>query len=272
MLTDERQYLDLMCKIMAQGNYREGRNGATYSLFGEQMKFDLRAGFPLLTTKKMFTRGIIVELIWIIRGMTNIGFLHDHDVHIWDEWADENGDLGPVYGRQWRRWDTGDAIYNNSVKIDQLANLIDGIKRDPYGRRHIVTAWNPAEIDSMKLPPCHCFFQCHVANGQLNLHLYQRSADWFLGVPFNIASYALLTHLIARECGLEAGTFVHSFGDLHVYANHQEAINRQLGRECFAFPRLEIDPDAPGIFEIEPRHINITGYQSHGTITAPVSK
>lgn len=269
MTTGERQYLDLMRKILSEGNYREGRNGATYSLFGEQMKFDLRAGFPLLTTKKMFTRGIIVELIWIIRGMTNIKFLHDHDVHIWDEWADADGELGPVYGKQWRNWN---GYESQSYRIDQFENLIDDIKRDPYGRRHIVTAWNPEQLGDMALPPCHCFFQCHVADGRLNLHLYQRSADWFLGVPFNIASYALLTHLIARECGLEAGTFVHSFGDLHIYANHRDAIERQLARDCFDFPRLEIDPAAPGIFEIEPKHITITGYQSHGTITAEVSK
>lgn len=268
-MTDEKQYLDLMRKIMAQGNYREGRNGATYSLFGEQMKFDLRAGFPLLTTKKVFFKGVVVELLWMLRGLTNIDWLHKYGVSIWDEWADENGELGPVYGAQWRGWFRWP---RDPYPIDQLKNLIDGIKRDPHGRRHMVSAWNPAEIDQMKLPPCHCFFQCHVANGFLNLHLYQRSADWFLGVPFNIASYALLTHLIARECGLQAGQFVHSFGDLHIYANHRDAIGQQLGNDCFPFPTLQIADDAPGIFDIEPHHITVDGYQSHGTISAPVSK
>lgn len=267
MMTDEKQYLDLMRKIIAQGNYREGRNGATYSLFGEQMKFDLRAGFPLLTTKKVFFKGVVVELLWMLRGLTNIDWLHKYGVTIWDEWADETGELGPVYGAQWRNWD-----YDLSGGVDQLKNLIDGIKRDPHGRRHIVTAWNPAEIDGMALPPCHCFFQCHVANGFLNLHLYQRSADWFLGVPFNIASYALLTHLIARECGLQAGQFVHSFGDLHIYANHRDAVERQLSNTCFDPPQLVISPDAPGIFDLEPHHIDVGGYLSHGTISAPVSK
>lgn len=271
MTTGEKQYLDLMRKIITDGDVREGRNGATYSLFGEQMKFDLRDGFPLLTTKKMFTHGIVVELLWMLRGMTNIQWLHNYRVTIWDEWADANGDLGPVYGAQWRGWrkHIGDPF-----PIDQLKNLIDGIKRDPYSRRHIVTAWNPAEIDQMKLPPCHCFFQCHVRDGRLNLQLYQRSADWFLGVPFNIASYALLTHLIARECGLQVGQFIHTFGDLHLYANHLDAAEKQLSRagQCYSFPSVVIDDGAPGIFDLLPEHIWVDGYQSHGTISAPVSK
>lgn len=269
-MTGEKQYLDLMRKIITEGDYREGRNGATYSLFGEQMKFDLRDGFPLLTTKKLFTHAIVVELLWMLRGMTNVKWLHDYRVTIWDEWADASGNLGPIYGAQWRRWNE----LNDWKGLDQIKALIDGIKRDPYGRRHIVTAWNPDELDNMALPPCHCFFQCHVRDSRLNLHLYQRSADWFLGVPFNIASYALLTHLIARECGLQPGVFIHSFGDLHIYANHRDAVEKQLSRadQCFPFPRLDIDPNAPGIFDILPEHIRIDGYVSHGTITAPVSK
>jgi thymidylate synthase len=237
------------------------------------MRFDLQQGFPLLTTKKVHFKSILVELLWFLRGDTNIKFLHDHGVTIWDEWADENGELGPVYGKQWRSWpnlqpyEAPSGRYHADASIDQIQNLIDGLKRDPYGRRHIVTAWNPAEIEDMALPPCHCLFQFHVANGRLSCQLYQRSADWFLGVPFNIASYALLTHIIAREVGLEVGDFIHSFGDLHLYANHVEQAKQQLRNDPLRFPKLEIvgDPTLPASF-------NLIGYQSAGVIKAPVSK
>lgn len=266
----ENQYLDIMRRLIADGNYRDGRNGATYSLFGEQMRFDLKAGFPLLTTKRVPFHLIVSELIWMLRGDTNIRFLHEHNNHIWDEWADEHGNLGPVYGAQWRNWN---GYETQSFRIDQIENLIEGIKGDPYGRRHIVTAWNPEQLNDMKLPPCHCFFQCHVADGKLNLHLYQRSADWFLGVPFNIASYALLTHLIARECALEPGTFVHSFGDLHLYANHLDAAKEQLSRSTYPLCDLELPPhsEETSIFKIEPKDISVANYNAHGRIAADVS-
>ena len=274
MLHEEFQYLRIMRKLLEQGVYREGRNGGTYGLFGEQMRFDLSKGFPLLTTKKVHFKSIVVELLWFLRGDTNIKFLHDHGVTIWDEWADEDGELGPVYGRQWRSWDH---VFHNGVNwrpdsIDQIANVIEGIKTDPYGRRHIVSAWNPAEIEDMALPPCHCLFQFHVANGKLSCHLYQRSADWFLGVPFNIASYALLTHLIARECGLEVGDFVHSFGDLHLYANHVEQAKLQLEREPKRFPELEMSLFDMPFDELHPDMFALSGYQPHDAIKAAVSK
>lgn len=271
----ENDYLKTLRRLITNGDYREGRNGATYSLFGTQLKFDLRAGFPLLTTKETWFHGIKVELIWMLSGSTNIEYLLKNNVHIWDEWADEHGDLGPVYGAQWRHW--GNPRYENYggeyVDIDQMEGLINGIKNDPYGRRHIVTAWNPEQLDQMKLPPCHCFFQCHVSAGLLNLHLYQRSADWFLGVPFNIASYALLTHLIARECGLEAGELTMSFGDYHLYANHLEAAQEQLRRTPLPFPELSLPELTPetSIFNIKPNQIELSGYNHHGKIKAEVS-
>jgi thymidylate synthase len=287
----EYQYLDILQELLEDGVYREGRNGGTYGLFGKQIRFDLQAGFPLLTTKKVHFKSILVELLWFLRGDTNIKFLHDHGVTIWDEWADENGELGPVYGKQWRSWVApspsvlNEAGRNEGVTyasrmgvgeqitrpIDQIANVIEGLKQDPHGRRHIVTAWNPAEIEDMALPPCHCLFQFHVAEGRLNCQLYQRSADWFLGVPFNIASYALLTHLVAREVGLEVGEFVHTFGDLHLYANHVEQAREQLTREPRLFPKLVIDSYF-GIDHLLPTHFSLIDYNPHPAIKAPVSK
>jgi thymidylate synthase len=274
----EQQYLDLVAELLERGVYREGRNGGTYGKFGHQMRFDLSQGFPLLTTKKMFFKGIVVELLWFLRGDTNVKFLHEHGVHIWDEWADAKGNLGPVYGKQWRRWEaagidgpSGGYFYD----IDQIAGVLKSLREDPNGRRHIVTAWNPAEVDSMALPPCHCLFQFHVANGRLNCQLYQRSADIFLGVPFNIASYALLTHLVARDVGLQAGEFVHTFGDVHLYANHRDQAETQLARTPKPFPRVLINPD----FEktvlsntLEPDDFALVGYEPHAAIAAPVSK
>lgn len=271
--TDE-QYLWILEKLINKGVYREDRNGGTYGLFGDQMRFDLSEGFPLLTTKKVHTNSIIVELLWFLSGNTNVKYLRDHGVIIWDEWADKNGDLGPVYGAQWRSWPSQELYENGDYKtIDQINNVIAGIKIDPYGRRHIVSAWNPSELKYMALPPCHCLFQFHVANGKLSCHLYQRSADWFLGVPFNIASYALLTHLIAREVGLEVGDFVHSFGDLHLYANHLDQAKEQLSREPKkTLPSVYIRPNVGGIFELTPNDIIINDYDYYPAIKAPVSK
>jgi thymidylate synthase len=266
----DHQYNRVLSKLLTKGVFREGRNGGTYGLFGEQLRFDLAAGFPLLTTKKVRFKDILVELLWFIRGDTNIKFLHDHGVSIWDEWADENGDLGPVYGKQWRSWEYVDnpEIFGT---IDQLKNVIEGIKCDPYGRRHIVSAWNPAQIDHMALPPCHCLFQFHVANGKLNCQLYQRSADWFLGVPYNIASYALLTRLVANECGLAPGEFIHSFGDLHLYANHVEQAREQISRVPRELPEIAYRVDK-SIFDLTPDDIQLVDYNPHPTIKAEVSK
>ncbi|TCU34048.1 thymidylate synthase [Rhizobium azibense] len=273
----DRQYLRVMKRLLGEGVYREGRNGATYGLFGEQLRFDLSKGFPLLTTKKVHFHSILVELLWFLRGETNIKFLHDHGVTIWDEWADKDGNLGPVYGKQWRSWPSYKHYPAGEVwqvgAIDQLKNVIEGLKRDPHGRRHIVTAWNPSEIEDMALPPCHCLFQFHVAEGKLSCHLYQRSADWFFGTPFNIASYALLTHLIAREIGLKVGDFIHTFGDLHLYANHVAQANEQLGRNPRELPDLLINPYLEkGIFDLEPGDIALVGYDPHRAIKAEVSK
>jgi thymidylate synthase len=258
------QYLSILRKLLKEGVRREGRNGVTYGLFGEQMRFDLQQGFPLLTTKKVHFKSIVVELLWFLRGDTNVKFLRDHGVTIWDKWADENGDLGPVYGAQWRQWNDGVLGH-----MDQITNLLEGLRDDPNGRRHIVTAWNPAEIHGMALPPCHCLFQFHVAGGKLSCHLYQRSADWFLGVPFNIASYALLTHLVAMEVGLEVGDFVHSFGDLHLYENHREQAAVQLLRAPRDLPRISIDMGG-GIFAVEAEDIALRDYNPHPGIKAEV--
>lgn len=284
----EYQYLNLLHDCLTNGVHREGRNGGTYGLFGRQIRFDLQRGFPLLTTKRVHFKSIVVELLWLLRGDTNIQFLHDHGVTIWDEWADENGDLGPVYGKQWRSWPVATPVTlrgkltppNEYVvapefaPLDQITNLIEGLKRDPNGRRHVITAWNPAEIDSMALPPCHCLFQFFVADGKLSCQLYQRSADIFLGVPFNIASYALLTHLIAREVGLEVGEFVHTFGDVHLYANHVEQAREQLEREPRPFPRLQLPEDRgwPGALRMKPEYVAIDGYDPYPPIKAQVSK
>lgn len=272
----ERNYLDIMRRLINEGDYREGRNGATYSLFGEQMRFDLRDGFPLLTTKRVHFKSVIVELLWMLRGDTNVKYLHDHGVTIWDEWVDEYGELGPVYGSQWRSWEYPSKIHWDSIDvIDQISNVIESLKNDPYSRRHIVSAWNVADIDEMALPPCHTMFQFYVSRGRLNCQLYQRSADWLLGVPFNIASYALLTHLIAREVGLEPGEFIHTFGDLHLYANHIEAAETQLMREPRTLPTLQypaIHPKVLPIFDLTPDDIRVYGYDPHPTIKAEVSK
>lgn len=281
-MTEEHQYLNLLRDVLDNGIYREGRNGGTYGVFGRQIRFDLSRGFPLLTTKRVHFKSIVVELLWFLRGDTNVQFLHDYGVTIWNEWADENGDLGPVYGKQWRSWETGrfvpkkdrdDHTWYMPETIDQIANLIANLKRDPHGRRHIVTAWNPAEIDHMALPPCHCLFQFFVADGRLSCQLYQRSADLFLGVPFNIASYALLTHLVAREVGLQVGEFVHTFGDLHLYANHVEQAREQLPREPRPFPRLDVVGNGrllgPG--QHHPADFFVDNYNPHPAIRAEVS-
>lgn len=275
----ERRYLDIMQRLIDNGTYREGRNGGTYSLFGEQMRFNLQEGFPLLTTKRVHFKSVVVELLWMLKGLTNVKYLHDHGVTIWDEWCNKNGELGPVYGAQWRSWEgrTKRVDYEEfeTDYIDQISQVIGSLRNDPYSRRHIVTAWNPAEIDEMALPPCHAMFQFYVADGRLSCHLYQRSADWFLGVPFNIASYALLTHLIAREVDLEVGEFIHSFGDLHLYANHLEAARLQLTREPRRFPILQYPAahrNVLGIFNIEPDQISVNAtYDPHPSIKAEVS-
>ena len=260
-------YLKLLSDILEHGADKSDRTGTgTRSLFGYQMRFDLNAGFPLLTTKKLHLKSIIYELLWFIRGETNVRWLQERGVKIWDEWADENGDLGPVYGSQWRSWPAPDGR-----KIDQIANVIESIRTKPDSRRHIVSAWNPAEVDEMALPPCHCLFQFYVANGKLSCQLYQRSADTFLGVPFNIASYALLTHMLAQVTGLGVGDFVHTFGDVHLYANHFEQARLQLTREPRALPRLKINPDVKRLEDFVFEDFAFEGYDPHPHIKAEVS-
>lgn len=277
-----KQYHDLLQKILNEGVRKDDRTGTgTLSIFGHQMRFDLNAGFPMLTTKRLPFKAIAVELLWFLRGDTNIKFLHDHGVTIWDEWADANGDLGPVYGAQWRSWSAYDRAPDHMQdalnvayvgrSIDQIANVIDQIKRTPDSRRMIVTAWNPAEVDQMALPPCHCLFQFYVANGKLSCQLYQRSADVFLGVPFNIASYALLTMMIAKVTGLQPGEFVHSFGDTHLYLNHVEQAREQLTRGVRPLPVLTINPSVRDISAFEFGHFQLTGYTPHPSIKAQVS-
>lgn len=291
-----KQYLDLCRKILTDGSYKDDRTGTgTYSLFGYQMRFNLSEGFPLLTTKKVFLRGIIHELLWFIAGDTNIKYLVDNNVHIWDDWAykaykeskdykgetmkefadkiksldkdDEfvktYGELGPVYGRQWRNF--------NNQGIDQLSNLIEQIKTNPNSRRLIITAWNPAEVDEMALPPCHSFMQFYVKDGKLSCQLYQRSADTFLGVPFNIASYALFTMMIAQVCGLEVGDFVHTFGDVHIYSNHLDQINLQLSREPRPLPKMKINPDVKSIFDFKIDDFTLEGYDPYPAIKGAVA-
>ncbi len=262
-----RQYLDLLRTVRDTGLKRSDRTGVgTLGIFGYQMRFDLAEGFPLVTTKKLHVKSIIHELLWFLSGDTNIRYLSENGVRIWDEWADENGDLGPVYGKQWRSWPAP-----GGGSIDQIAQLIEGIKRDPYSRRHIVTAWNPAEIGEMALPPCHCLFQFHVAEGRLSCQLYQRSADIFLGVPFNIASYALLTMMVAQVTGLEPGDFIHTFGDAHLYLNHLEQAERQLAREPLPLPRMIINPDVASIFDFVYDDFRLEGYEAHPHIKAEVA-
>lgn len=262
-----KQYLDLMQDILDNGTAKTDRTGTgTLSVFGRQMRFDLASGFPLVTTKKLHTRSIIVELLWFLRGDTNIQYLHDHKVTIWDEWADANGDLGPVYGHQWRSWPAPDGR-----QIDQIAQVINQIRTKPDSRRHIVTAWNPAEVDKMALPPCHALFQFYVADGKLSCQLYQRSADYFLGVPFNIASYALLTHLVAEQCDLKPGEFVWTGGDVHLYTNHLEQAREQLSRTPYPLPQLVINRKPPTIFEYQLDDFEIVNYQSHPSIKAPIA-
>jgi len=262
-----QQYLDLLARVLDSGMDRDDRTGTgTRSVFGHQMRFDLAAGFPLLTTKKLHIRSIIHELLWFVSGDTNIRYLQDNGVSIWDEWADDNGDLGPVYGKQWRHWQTPDGR-----EIDQLAELISMIKTNPESRRLMLTAWNPADVPHMALPPCHCLFQFHVAKGRLSCQLYQRSADIFLGVPFNIASYALMTHMIARICGLKPGEFVHVLGDAHLYSNHFDQAREQLSRAPGALPQLVIHrtPDSIDGFHFD--DFEITGYDAQPHIAAPIA-
>ena len=262
-----KQYLDLLRHIRAHGVMKEDRTGTgTQSVFGYQMRFDLSEGFPLLTTKKVHLKSIIYELLWFIAGDTNVKYLQDHGVTIWDEWADENGDLGPVYGHQWRSWPAQDGR-----AIDQLSMVIDTIKRNPDSRRMLVTAWNPAEVDQMALPPCHCLFQFYVADGKLSCQLYQRSADVFLGVPFNIASYALLTMMIAQVCGLQPGEFVHTTGDTHIYRNHFEQVATQLSREPRPLPRMRLNPDVKSLFDFKYEDFTLEGYDPWPAIKAPVA-
>ncbi|MDD3325871.1 MAG: thymidylate synthase [Zoogloea sp.] len=262
-----RQYLELMRHVAERGHRKNDRTGTgTLSVFGWQMRFDLAEGFPLLTTKKLHTRSIIHELLWFLRGDTNIKYLKDNGVSIWDEWADENGELGPVYGKQWRSWEAPDGR-----SIDQIAQLIEALKKNPDSRRHIVSAWNPSEVDRMALPPCHALFQFYVAGGKLSCQLYQRSADIFLGVPFNIASYALLTLMVAQVCGYEPGDFVWTGGDCHLYANHLEQAQLQLSREPRALPQLRINPEVKDIFAFKFEDFTLEGYNPHPHISAPVA-
>ena len=262
-----RQYLDLMSHVLEHGDHKTDRTGTgTLSVFGWQMRFRLQDGFPLLTTKKLHTRSIIHELLWFLQGDTNIRYLKENGVSIWDEWADENGDLGPVYGKQWRRWETADGR-----SVDQITRLVEGIRRNPDSRRHLVTAWNPGEVDNMALPPCHALFQFYVANGRLSCQLYQRSADIFLGVPFNIASYALLTHMIAQACDLAPGDFVWTGGDCHLYLNHLEQAREQLSREPRPLPQLRINPAVKDVFAFRFEDFTLEGYDPHPHIAAPIA-
>ena len=262
-----QQYLDLMAQVLEHGVPQQDRTGTgTLSLFGAQMRFDLGDGFPLLTTKKLHLRSIIVELLWFLRGETNVRWLQERKVSIWDEWADEQGELGPVYGKQWRDWEAADGRH-----IDQIRELIALIKRDPASRRQIVTAWNPGELARMALAPCHCLFQTQVAAGRLNLQLYQRSADLFLGVPFNIASYALLAHLLARQCGLEPGVFVWTGGDVHLYSNHLNQARLQLSRTPRPLPRLLLTDRGQPIDCYELEDFIVEGYDPHPSIAAPIA-
>ena len=262
-----KQYLDLMRHVREHGTFKSDRTGTgTYSVFGYQMRFDLGEGFPLVTTKKCHLKSIIHELLWFLKGSTNIAYLKENGVSIWDEWADENGDLGPVYGYQWRSWPAPDGRH-----IDQIANLMDMLKRNPDSRRLIVSAWNPALIDEMALPPCHALFQFYVADGKLSCQLYQRSADIFLGVPFNIASYALLTLMVAQVAGLQPGDFIWTGGDCHLYANHLEQADLQLSREPLPLPTMKLNPAVKDLFDFRFEDFELVGYEAHPHIKAPVA-
>lgn len=262
-----KQYHDLLKHILEHGTRKHDRTGTgTISVFGYQMRFDLNEGFPLLTTKKIHTKSVIHELLWFLKGETNIRYLKENGVTIWDEWADENGELGPVYGKQWRSWTAADG-----TTIDQISNLINQIKKNPDSRRLIVSAWNVADVDKMKLPPCHTLFQFYVANGRLSCQLYQRSADVFLGVPFNIASYALLTMMIAQVCDLQYGEFVHTFGDAHIYLNHLEQVNELLRRDFRPLPQMILNPAVNNIFDFKYEDFTLENYNPHPAIKAPVA-
>ena len=262
-----QQYLDLLQDILDNGHERADRTGTgTRAVFGRQMRFDLADGFPMVTTKKLHLRSIIIELLWFLKGDTNIRYLKDNKVSIWDEWADENGDLGPVYGKQWRSWAAPDGR-----TIDQIQWVLDEIKTNPNSRRLIVSAWNPADVNEMALPPCHCLFQFNVMDGKLNCQLYQRSADIFLGVPFNIASYALLTMMMARATGLKPGEFIHTFGDAHLYLNHVEQAELQLSRQPLPLPTMRMTPDKTDLFGWEYEDFQLENYQAHAHIKAPVA-
>ena len=262
-----KQYLDLLDTILKHGVKKTDRTGTgTISYFGYQMRFDLADGFPLLTTKKVHLKSIIYELLWFLAGDTNVKYLQDHGVRIWNEWADPNGDLGPIYGYQWRHWRTPDG-----KEIDQIANIVNALKSNPDSRRHIVSAWNPADVDDMALPPCHTMFQFYVADGRLSCQLYQRSGDSFLGVPFNIASYALLTMMMAQVCGYKPGVFVHTLGDAHIYLNHLEQVNTQLQRTPYPLPTMRINPDVKDIFSFQYEDFTLENYQCHPTIKGVIS-
>ncbi len=261
------QYHQLLREILTKGHKKQDRTGVgTLSIFGYQMRFDLSRGFPLVTTKKLHLRSIIYELLWFLNGDTNIKYLNEHGVTIWDEWADEQGDLGPVYGYQWRSWPG-----RKGEQIDQISRLLEQLRRKPDSRRHIVTAWNPADVDKMALPPCHAMFQFYVADGKLSCQLYQRSCDTFLGLPFNIASYALLVHMIAQQCDLDVGEFVWTGGDVHIYNNHLEQVNLQLTREPYPLPTLQISRKPASIFDYRFEDFEILNYQAHPGIKAPIA-
>jgi thymidylate synthase len=262
-----KQFHDLLQHVLDHGTEKSDRTGTgTTSVFGYQSRYNLQEGFPLLTTKKLHTRSIFYELLWFLRGETNIQFLKDNKVTIWDEWASENGDLGPIYGKQWRYWETSDG-----KTVDQISNVISQIKNNPDSRRHLVIAFNPGDVDKMALPPCHAFFQFYVANQKLSCQLYQRSADIFLGVPFNIASYALLTHMVAHVCDLQVGDFVHTLGDAHIYSNHMEQVKLLLSREARPLPKIKLNPTVKNIFDFKFEDIEITGYDPHPVIKAEVA-
>jgi thymidylate synthase len=262
-----RQYLDLLETVLKGGTRKADRTGTgTLSIFGHQMRFDLQAGFPAVTTKKLHMRSVIHELLWFLSGDTNVGYLHEHGVTIWDEWADESGDLGPIYGRQWRSWPTADGRH-----IDQIGEVLREIRRNPDSRRLLVAAWNVGELERMALPPCHVLFQFYVADDRLSCQLYQRSADIFLGVPFNIASYALLTLMVAQVTGLEPGDFVHTFGDAHLYLNHLEQAETQLSRAPYPLPRMRLDPEVGDLFAFRYEDFELQGYQCHPPIKAPIA-